>query len=183
MIEQLTAKTKWFLRDTSPIASVLIFVSIALLVILFFIFVKKKRELKSIFYAVAFSMSLTLIIMFTLLRKPDAADFGFERVCSSLPSAFIFDSESNVVFNLNILLFVPFAFVLRWKISAKLTVVICAFLSVCIEIVQMLCRLGIFEVADILGNSLGAIAAVLLYQLMEFVIKQVKMKMEAEKKE
>lgn len=174
MINQLTAKTEWFLRDTSPVASILIFVSTALLMILYLLFVKKAKNLKSILYAVVFSMSLTLIIMFTLLRKPEAADYGLDLAFSSLPSAFVYGSESSIVFTFNIILFIPFAFVLRMKTSAKLTAVICVILSVCIEIIQMICKLGIFEVADILGNSLGAVVAILLYQLVMLVIKAVK---------
>ena len=176
MINQFTAKTEWFLRDTSPFAIILIFVSTALLMILYLFFVKKAKSLKSIFYAVVFSMSLTLIIMFTLLRKPGTADYGFDLAFSSLSSAFIYGSEASIVFAFNILLFIPFAFVLRMKTSAKLTAIICVVLSVCIELVQMICKLGIFEVTDILGNCLGAMIAILLYQLVMIVIKAVRTK-------
>ena len=174
MIDQFLAKTKWFLRDTSPLLSFLIFVLTALLISFWLIFFKKEKKLRSILFAVVFSISLTGILMFTLLRKPDAADYGFEYAFHSLPSAFVFGSESSIVFGFNILLFVPFAFVLRWKISVLATSVTCVVLSVCIELAQMIFRLGIFEIADILGNCLGAVIGMLLCLLTTFLIDYVK---------
>ena len=176
MIHQLIAKTKWFLRDTSPALSLLIFVSIALLVWLWLFLVREKRNIRSVGYSVVFSASLTLIIMFTLLRKPEAADCGFDEAFRSLPSSFIIGSESNIGFIFNIILFVPFAFTLRHKISAPITVTVCAVLSVCIESIQMITRLGIFELSDILGNCLGAIVGVLLYRLAVFLYHYIREK-------
>lgn len=174
MIEQLIAKTRWFLRDTSPLMSLLIFLSIALAVWLWLFFVRKNRRFRSIVYSVIFSASLTLIIMFTLLRKSGEIDIGFDQAFDSLTTAFIFGSESNIGFVFNILLFVPFAVVLRRKVSTAITIVTCSVLTVSIEFSQMIFRLGIFELSDIMGNYLGAITGVLIYRLAEILYHNIR---------
>ena len=175
MIIQIIAKTKWFLRDASPLLSLVIFVTIAITVWALLFYVRKRQCAKSILYAVLFSASLTLIIMFTLLRKPGVADSGFDHVFDSLFSAFIVGSESYVVFLLNILLFIPFSSILRLKTSSIETATACCVLSLAIEITQMVFNLGIFEFSDWLGNSIGGILGILLYAVIKYVSTVVSM--------
>jgi glycopeptide antibiotics resistance protein len=162
------------MRYTSPLACILAFFIILFILVLWLFIIRKQRSIKTIVYAVAFSVSLTLILMFTVLRKTEPIDFGFDRAFISLKSVYSVNLDLYTSFLCNVILFVPFAFVLRWKTSAKLTVVTCVVLSVCIEMIQMFCKIGVFEISDILGNSLGALIAILLYQLGMVVIKAVR---------
>ena len=66
---------------------------------------------------------------------------------------------------LNILLFVPFGFLLPWKIKNEKLAMLCMFLFVCIsEAAQQLFVVGIFDIDDIFLNLIGAGAGILIYR-------------------
>jgi glycopeptide antibiotics resistance protein len=66
---------------------------------------------------------------------------------------------------LNILLFVPFGFLLPWKIKNEKLAMLCMFLFVCIsEAAQQLFVVGVFDIDDIFLNLIGAGAGILIYR-------------------
>ncbi len=68
---------------------------------------------------------------------------------------------------LNILLFMPFAFLLSWKVK-KHTVICILFLVVCIlEVAQQLLAAGIFDIDDIFFNLAGAFLGMGTYRIVE----------------
>ena len=71
---------------------------------------------------------------------------------------------------LNIILFVPFGLLLTTKYpSKKLSILLFGFLfSLAIEAVQLLFRLGTFEVDDIINNALGSIVGVEIYVALKY---------------
>lgn len=67
---------------------------------------------------------------------------------------------------LNILLFVPFGFLLPWKTKSERVAMLCMFLFVCIsEAAQQLFVVGIFDIDDIFLNLIGAGAGILIYRI------------------
>ena len=64
----------------------------------------------------------------------------------------------------NILLFIPFGF-LAGKLWGWKAIPLAAFLSFCIEAVQLVCKLGFFEFDDMIHNTAGAIIGYLLVVL------------------
>lgn len=69
---------------------------------------------------------------------------------------------------LNILLFMPFAFLLSWKVKKKHTVICILLLVVCIsEVTQQLLTVGIFDIDDIFFNFAGAILGIWIYRIVE----------------
>lgn len=68
---------------------------------------------------------------------------------------------------LNILLFMPFAFLLSWKVKEH-TVVCILLLVVCIsEAAQQLLAVGIFDIDDIFFNFGGAFLGIWIYRIVE----------------
>ena len=67
---------------------------------------------------------------------------------------------------LNILLFVPFGFLLPWKIKNELIAMLCMFLFVCIsEAAQQIFVVGVFDIDDIILNLIGAGMGILIYRI------------------
>ena len=67
---------------------------------------------------------------------------------------------------LNIMLFVPFGFLLPWKTKSERVAMLCMFLFVCIsEAAQQLFVVGIFDIDDIFLNLIGAGAGILIYRI------------------
>ena len=64
----------------------------------------------------------------------------------------------------NILLFIPFGF-LAGNLWGWKAIPLAAFLSFCIEAVQLVCKLGFFEFDDMIHNTAGAVIGYLLVLL------------------
>lgn len=66
-----------------------------------------------------------------------------------------------VYFLLNVLLFIPFGYLLRHILHAGRRILLtsgCGFLcSAVIETLQLVLGLGVFELVDLIGNTLGAL--------------------------
>lgn len=75
----------------------------------------------------------------------------------------------------NILAFAPFGFLLP-VLSEKyrkffFTTFLCLFFSVCVETIQLLLKVGIFDVDDIFLNTIGGMAGYIAYAIIHGIIK------------
>lgn len=79
---------------------------------------------------------------------------------------------------LNILLFIPLGFFLRAFFSPKTVIVVAIGLlsSLLIECCQLLFKIGIFEIDDVINNSIGAYIGLLIWQLSESYFQKEKLK-------
>ncbi len=70
----------------------------------------------------------------------------------------------------NVIAFIPFGFFLpivtRMGRRSLITVPVCFAFSLCLEVIQLLTRVGSFDVDDILLNTIGGILGFLLYRLL-----------------
>ena len=86
----------------------------------------------------------------------------------------------------NILAFLPFGFFLPllWEKCRRafLTVLLTACFSFCVELLQLITRVGSFDIDDVILNTLGGAIGFLLYLLFTLVMEQVQ-KAKAKKKE
>lgn len=67
---------------------------------------------------------------------------------------------------LNVLLYIPMGYLLPFifrKLKARHVIVIALGCSAATEVTQLLCRIGLFEVDDILNNTMGCAIGLLLY--------------------
>ena len=74
----------------------------------------------------------------------------------------------------NILLFIPFGF-LAGKLWGWKAIALAAFLSFCIEAVQLTLHLGFFEIDDVIHNTVGAALGFLLVLLIHTIKERRKM--------
>ena len=128
-----------------------------------------KKECNSFFH-VMLSFACSLIFVMTLLGRSqgeyESPHFFFE----SYRSAFALRTPEQILqLALNVILYIPLGLFLpccfRLFERVRYTVLTAFLCSVCIETIQGIFRIGLFEVDDILNNTLGAIIGVLLYQL------------------
>ncbi len=170
MINQLLAKSKWFLADVQFYQVAVVFLLLGVGVFLYLLYIKKEKPKKSIIYALLFSLSMTLIIMFTLLGRSYDKPVTAESMVLSLRLIFQSDAESIIVFMFNILLFVPLGIVLKYRKSFVFIFVSSTVLTLVIESIQLFFKKGLFEVSDLIGNVLGAMLGALIFVGVTYVI-------------
>ena len=142
-----------------------------------------KKECNS-FFRLMLSFACSLIFIMTLFGRTqgefEEPHFFFE----SYRSAFALRTPGQILqLALNVILYIPLGMFLpccfRLFEKVRYTVLTAFLCSVCIETIQGLFRIGLFEVDDILNNTLGALIGVILYQL----IVKVKERWESEKRD
>lgn len=150
---------------TQDIAWILVFAMVFYFVLWFI----TKKECNS-FFRLMLSFACSLIFIMTLFGRSQG-DYGvphffFESYRSALALGTpeqILQLVMNVVLYIPLGLFLPCCFRLFKKV--RYTVLTAFLCSLCIETIQGIFHIGLFEVDDILNNTLGALIGVLLYQL------------------
>lgn len=131
---------------------------------LFFFFVQKKKQKKLSVVRLLFFVYVAMLIIITYFSR-ESGDGG--RLDLKIGSGLGINLRNNAYIVENILLFVPFGFLLSllWKKSNRLWKHFSAgFLtSLLIEALQLVSERGIFQADDIITNTLGALAGYLLY--------------------
>lgn len=89
-------------------------------------------------------------------------------------------TTESVMLNLfgNVVAFMPFGMLIRWVRNRKTNVFV-AFLysfafSLCIEWVQLVTRLGVFDVDDIIMNTLGGVLGYIVYWIFACIFRRRK---------
>lgn len=142
---------------------------------------KKSNPLWAVFFA-AFICYIVVVIGATMLSRH--VHFGMQYVYQLHPfysyklawNYFLFSEWRNII--LNILMFVPFGFmlpILFKKFRAFRRVYLAGFVfTLTIELTQLTFRLGIFEVDDLFDNLLGAMIGYGLFSIVFSVYKKIK---------
>ena len=77
----------------------------------------------------------------------------------------------------NVVLFIPIGvllmLILTCKHKCKISVIVGLFLSVSIELVQLISHRGFFEFDDIIHNTLGVVIGVALYKIVSLIVKRL----------
>lgn len=167
MSQELEKVPVWFFAVTIPVV-------LALLLTYFFVIPRWKMEdgTKERYkrYCILAMLTIYVVCIFTItLLVREAADNS--RVRLSLLDGFRnlgHLNRASVQDVLNFVLFVPFGFLAGWVVRGKkplLEVLGAAFLlSSCVELCQLLGRLGAFDADDLLFNTLGGVMGAALYR-------------------
>lgn len=99
------------------------------------------------------------IIPFTEIRR-------FIRMLPTSPMYVIMNLLGNVV------IFMPFGALIRWVINRKVcwyqAVFYTFFLSLSVEVLQLISRVGSFDIDDVILNTLGGLFGFWIYKLLTF---------------
>lgn len=120
----------------------------------------------------AFVIYLSLMLIITFLSRESGGSEGFDL---ELFSTWGINDRNNAFVIENILLFVPYGFFgcLACKRCGRFLhcLALGAATSLCIETMQLITGRGIFQIDDILTNTLGAAIGYLLYRLFLLIRK------------
>ncbi len=129
--------------------------------------VKKKKAPVSVVAITGFIMYIIVLLFITFWSREEGSRSGFDL---ELFSTWGINTRNNAYVIENILLFIPFGFFCPWVFPAARRFRSCALLgaalSVGIECLQLVAGRGIFQIDDILTNTLGAIVGFWLYWCM-----------------
>lgn len=91
-------------------------------------------------------------------RKPGAAKSSIHTLFSTYEQ-FSYDYHSSVIFNivLNIVMFIPLGFIMAPKLRLSKVALYGIYISVLIEVVQLIFGLGVFEICDLIHNVFGVV--------------------------
>lgn len=124
------------------------------------------REKVPVLSRVCFWTYLALMIIITFLSRESGGEIG--KIDLELGSTLKINARNDAYLVENILLFIPFGFCLIWNRTGRGFFCYSLFwsftTSFCIEIMQLITGRGIFQLDDILTNTLGGIVGAFLYK-------------------
>lgn len=140
---------------------------------------KRRIDYPKFIWWFVFLFYLFVVLSVTLFRSNIYRNGSIISFFYSYKEAWIQASEAawrNII--LNILMFVPLGFWLpvgkeRFRGFWKISLVGCG-LTAAIEVLQLILSLGLFEVADVLNNTLGAMIGYGFYEFFEFFVRLCK---------
>lgn len=138
---------------------------------------RKKQRKKSLptLPLVSFVTYLLLVLMITFWSRESGAitDMDLE-----IGASLRINNRNNALVLENVLLFIPFGYCLNWLLKRKSVFVngfFCGFVtSFIIEVMQLVTGRGIFQIDDILTNTLGSILGAFVYRVVAKVNKRLR---------
>lgn len=140
-----------------------------------------KREIIRIISRICFFIYMVMLVYFLFLsdgfgRYPGHGDYAYNLVPFQEIKRFLFNW--NVVgplmasINLigNVVAFMPFGALIRWVLNRRVRwfqAALYTFLfSLCVELVQLVTRVGVFDVDDIILNTIGGLLGFAVYYIL-----------------
>lgn len=141
----------------------------------------KKRRIIGFFSRICFVIYMALLVYFLLLsdgfgRSEGYSQYRYNLVPFQEIMRFIKYHEYidflSVVINLlgNIVAFMPFGALIRWVINRKIrwfqAMGYTFLFSLCVELLQLVAKVGVFDVDDLILNTLGGLLGFWVYYLL-----------------
>lgn len=126
--------------------------------------VRKNKAPFSVVAITGFFMYIVVMLFITFLSREDGSSYGFDL---ELFSTWGINTRNNAYVIENILLFIPFGFLCAWVIPAARKMWSCTLIGLAttlfIESIQLFTGRGLFQIDDVLTNTLGAVIGYLIY--------------------
>lgn len=128
-----------------------------------FLYLWKRKQWGKV-YILSLSIYMTLLLSITILGRRPGEKNSIDTVLETY--MLFINGKRTICYEIvyNILLFVPagmlFAIKYTWEKSFKISIS----LSVLIEIFQIITTVGVFELPDIIHNSLGGLLGIVLFE-------------------
>lgn len=174
MKEQIEAKIYWYLNF--PLwKSILLFLVILILCLSYNMYVSNKHKW---YFCVLWSCYLTVLFSITFLGR----DFGMaENFVDNvfLTYQLLVQGKTNALYEIlfNVILFVPWGMLCSMeKCLLSKSIVLGMLFSLGIETIQLFTGMGLFEVCDLINNTVGIMIGYYLYMLIVFCVVYLKKK-------
>lgn len=141
----------------------------------------KKRKIIRIISRICFVIYMIVLVYFLLLsdgfgRTEGYSQYRYNLVPFQEIARFIkyraYINFSSVVINLlgNVVAFMPFGALIRWVVDRKMrwfqATGYTFLFSLCVELLQLVARVGVFDVDDLILNTLGGLMGFWIYYLL-----------------
>jgi len=141
----------------------------------------KKRKIIRIISRICFVIYMIVLVYFLLLSDGFGRTEGYSQYRYNLVPfqeivRFIkyraYINFSSVVINLlgNVVAFMPFGALIRWVVDRKMrwfqATGYTFLFSLCVELLQLVARVGVFDVDDLILNTLGGLMGFWIYYLL-----------------
>lgn len=127
---------------------------------------KKGKQSVALWSTVSFWTYLVLVIMITFLSRESGSSTGVDL---DLGASLRINERNNALVMENVLLFIPYGFCYCWWKKSKGFLFESFFMgfttSFLIEALQLVTGRGIFQLDDIITNTLGCMVGALLYKI------------------
>ncbi|MCM1045349.1 MAG: VanZ family protein [Candidatus Gastranaerophilales bacterium] len=127
--------------------------------------VKKERAPFSVAATTGFFMYVVIMLFITFLSRESGSRNGIDL---ELFSTWGINTRNNAYVVENVLLFVPFGFVCAWALKSARKLPVCTLYgaagSMLIELMQLVTQRGVFQIDDVLTNTLGTMIGYLLFR-------------------
>lgn len=167
LIYPIKIRLEFYLSNISLVKVIICYFFVLMISMLGIKFLCKKKA--GVLFLLLFSASITSILSMTVLGRK------FHQTSSSLATMFetyrvLFIERYKYAWYeilLNILLFVPFGLIAKMAFSKRIVCLMGLFISLFIEIIQLITGTGVFEISDLIHNTLGAIIGCSIYVLVQ----------------
>ncbi|MBQ7777185.1 MAG: VanZ family protein [Lachnospiraceae bacterium] len=170
---------KYLIQDLAGTVRYIPYGLVAGVLILFLIqIINKKRQRQGltalkVLPVVCFYTYLALLIIITFLSRESGNKTGLDL---QIGSTLRINVRNDAFLIENILLFIPYGFCFAWYRGRRSVLlqsfVLGFFTSLGIEIMQLITGRGLFQVDDILTNTLGAVLGVLIFKFISLFFKR-----------
>lgn len=155
----------------------------------------KKRRIIRIISRIFFVIYMLILGYFLLLsdgfgRSEGYSDYRYNLVPFQEIIRFIkyraYIDFSSVIINLlgNVVAFMPFGALIRWVVNRRVrwyqAVVYTFLFSLCVELLQLVAMVGVFDVDDLILNTLGGLLGFFVYYLLLVMNRRSERKNERE---
>lgn len=156
---------------------IMVFVGLAVVTLIVVIVSKRSKKEISLADIAAFFclvVYLNIIMQLTLLGRKDGSRIGVELSLFGYLREGQFSRQMLMYAVLNVFLFVPYGFIVRWlpwfrkqkeSVSILLTTMVCFASSLLIEMIQLITKRGYYELEDLVCNTLGGLIGGVLFTL------------------
>lgn len=147
---------------------------LCLISVLFRIFLKDNINKKNLSILISVSLYISLLLELTILsREPETFSCSDNDFFLTIKMMLQNSGESQMYPDIigNIVLFIPCGIFLKMLLKKSgWTILVSFFVTLAIETVQLLTGRGLFEMSDLLFNTLGATIGVIIYRLLNATI-------------
>lgn len=127
---------------------------------------KQGKETQPLMASVCFCTYLLIIFCLTLLSRENGST---SKIDLEIGSTLRINTRNSAYVVENILLFIPYGFCLAWRFGSKkrwlFNLVIGLGTTLAVEYIQLLTGRGVFQLDDILANTLGCAVGLMIFSL------------------
>ncbi len=132
---------------------------------------KQGKEARPLMASVCFCTYLLIIFCLTLLSRENGST---SKIDLEIGSTLRINTRNNAYVVENVLLFIPYGFCLAWRFGRKKrwlwNLIVGLGTTLAVEYIQLLTGRGVFQLDDILTNTLGCTFGLMIFSLFARIV-------------